>query len=166
MSPGTAITGFPGSGCALVGNIRSTPDSAAAQADLVSQYGNLTQACSSIDGNLNGVTLTPGVYCVGANANNLSSTLTLSGSGSFILRFATTFITSAGSSVVLSNGASCGRVAYQVGSSATLGGALSGNVIALTAITMNPGATVTGRLLARNAAVTLTNNVISNAGCN
>jgi hypothetical protein len=39
-----------------------------------------------------------------------------------------------------------------------------GNVVALTAITMT-GATITGRALARNAEVTLTTSVISNAGC-
>jgi hypothetical protein len=38
-------------------------------------------------------------------------------------------------------------------------------VIALTAITLNPGFVVNGRVLARNAAVTLTTGTISNAGC-
>lgn len=122
-----------------------------AQADLVSRYGDLSQACLNIDGNLNGVTLQPGVYCVGAAASNLTTTLTLTGSGRHILRFDSTFITSTGSRIAIANGASCGNVAYQVGSSATIGGALFGNIIALTAITMNPGSDVRGRALARNA---------------
>jgi hypothetical protein len=166
VSPGTAITGFPGSGCTVAGTIRTTVESAAAQAELLALYGNLNQPCLSISGNLNGVTLTPGVYCVGAAATNLTSTLTLNGNGRYILRFASTFITSPGSLVNLTGGATCGAVAYQVGSSATFDGTLSGNVIALTAITMDPGAVLNGRLLARNAAVTLTGNVVSNAGCN
>jgi hypothetical protein len=44
-------------------------------------------------------------------------------------------------------------------------GTIVGNVIALTAITLNPGFVVNGRVLARNAAVTLTTGTISNAGC-
>jgi hypothetical protein len=67
--------------------------------------------------------------------------------------------------VRLTNGASCSGVAYQVGSSATIEGTLVGNVIALTAITMNPGTVINGRVLARNAAVTLTSSTISNSGC-
>jgi hypothetical protein len=165
VSPGTAITGFPGSGCTVAGTIRTTADSSVAKGELLSLYGSLGQACLPISGNLNGVTLLPGTYCVAAAATNLSSTLTLSGNGVHLLRFASTFITSAGSQVILANGATCAGVAYRVGSSATLEGTLRGNIVALTAITMNPGAVITGRALARNAAVTLTTSVISNAGC-
>jgi hypothetical protein len=165
-SPGTAITGFPGSGCVNVGSIRTTPDSAIAQGELVTAYGNLALPCLPIAGVLDGVTLVPGVYCVAAASSNLTATLRLSGSGTYVLRFATTFITSAGAQVLLENGATCGGVAYQVGSSATIEGNMVGNVVALTAITMNPGATMTGRLLAQNAAVTLTTNTITNVGCN
>jgi type VI secretion system secreted protein VgrG len=135
-----------------------------AQAELVTLYGDLSQACTTIDASLNGVTLTPGVYCVPAAATNLTTTLTLNGSGSFILRFASTFITSTGSQVLLTGGATCAGVAYQVGSSATLGGTVTGNVVALTSITMT-GATLTGRALARNGAVTLTTTTASNGGC-
>ncbi|OYW00059.1 MAG: hypothetical protein B7X11_04830, partial [Acidobacteria bacterium 37-65-4] len=65
-------------------------------------------------------------------------------------------------SVLLTNtGQSC-KVFWQVGSSATLGTgtAFAGNILALTSITLNTGANMTGRALARNGAVTLdTNNV-------
>jgi hypothetical protein len=58
-------------------------------------------------------------------------------------------------------------VFWQVGSSATLGTttAFKGNILALTSITLNTGATVSGRTLARNAAVTLDGNAISILGC-
>jgi hypothetical protein len=48
-------------------------------------------------------------------------------------------------------------VFWQVGSSATLGTgtALLGSIVALTSITLNTGASVSGRVLARNGAVTL-----------
>jgi len=64
-----------------------------------------------------------------------------------------------GSSVLLINNASSCGVAWQVGSSATLGTGTSlvGNIVALTSITLNTGASLPGRLLARNGAVTLDN---------
>jgi len=60
-------------------------------------------------------------------------------------------LTTAGSSQVqLINGAQANNVFWQVGSSATLGGAsaLEGNVLALTSIGLGTGATVDGRVLA------------------
>jgi hypothetical protein len=58
-------------------------------------------------------------------------------------------------------------VQWQVSSSATLdvGTTFLGNILALTMIGMNNGATLTGRALARNAAVTLDNNLVSFAAC-
>ena len=64
--------------------------------------------------------------------------------------------------MILINGATAGNVFWQVGSSATIGtgSSFQGNILALTSITVTTGATVLGRLLARNGAVTLdTNNV-------
>ena len=40
-----------------------------------------------------------------------------------------------------------------------------GNILALTSITLTNGANVTGRALARNGAVTLDTNTVSNAAC-
>jgi len=65
------------------------------------------------------------------------------------------------------NGAQAKNVYWQVGSSATLGTStdFAGNIVALSSITLNTGATDTcGRVLARNAAVTLDTNTIS-TGC-
>jgi hypothetical protein len=165
VSPGSAITGFPGL-CTANGAIRSTAASVAAQADLASIYGTLGgQACASISAVLDGLTLTPGVYCVGAATSNLTGTLTLNGSGTYVFQLPSTLITSSGAQVRLTNGASCGGVHWQVGSSATIGGTFVGNVIAFSSIAMNPGANLSGRALARGGAVTLTTNVVSNASC-
>ena len=67
----------------------------------------------------------------------------------------------------LVNGASPCNVFWKVGSSATLGTTTSfkGTILALASITVNTGATVDGRLLARNAAVTLDSNLINSPEC-
>ncbi len=68
---------------------------------------------------------------------------------------------------MLVNGASPCNVYWQVGSSATLGTttAFQGNLMALTSISLNNGATVIGRLLARNGQISLINNVLNASGC-
>src|SRR4029077_11703584 len=70
-------------------------------------------------------------------------------------------------SVVLMNGANPCNVFWQVGSSATLGSTTNfvGNIFALTSITLITGATVDGRLLARNGTVTLDTNSVSITAC-
>ena len=64
--------------------------------------------------------------------------------------------------MLLINGASPCNVYWQVGSSATLGTTtrFKGNLMALTSISLNNGATVEGRMLARNGQISLINNVI------
>ncbi len=109
-----------------------------------------------------GLTLMPGVYTVTAGATNLSGLLRLDGGGNanalWVFQMASTLITSSNSVVdVFNTGAGAG-VYWNVGSSATLGtnSTFMGNVLALTAVTMNTGATdLCGRVLADTAAVTL-----------
>jgi type VI secretion system secreted protein VgrG len=76
---------------------------------------------------------------------------------------ASTLITSANSRVTLTGGALSANVFWQVGSSATLGTGTSfqGNILADQSITLTTGATVTGRALALNGAVTMDNNTIN-----
>jgi hypothetical protein len=140
-----------------------------AKADLVSAYDALSAAgnapCDTTYAgtqDLVGLTLVPGVYCAGTF--ELSGTLTLSGSGVWIFRSESTLITSGTANVV--GGDPC-NVWWKVPSSATLGTntSLIGNILALTSITMNTGASLNGRALARNGAVTLDNNVINNELC-
>jgi hypothetical protein len=65
------------------------------------------------------------------------------------------------------NGGNDCNVFWQVGSSATIdtGTTFIGNILALTAITLNTAANLSGRAFAQNAAVTLDSNEISTAAC-
>ena len=173
VSPGAAVTGFP-PGLVMAGTIHAADALAlSAQNSTTTAYNNLAgQPCTQVltGQNLGGLTLTPGVYCFSASAQ-LTGILTLNAQGNpnavFIFQIGTTLTTASNSSVVLINGGSLCNVFWQVGSSATLGtGTLfAGNILALTSITLTTGASVRGRALARNGAVTLDSNVVTAAAC-
>jgi hypothetical protein len=168
VSPGSAVTGFPPG--TVIGTIHAADAAAAqAQSDLTTVYNNLANAAcnTSLTGqDLGGKTLTPGVYCFSTSAQ-LTGTLTLDAQGDpnalFLFKIGSSLTTASGSSVLLINSASSCGVFWQVGSSATLGTgtALAGSIVALTSITLNTGAGVTGRTLARNGAVTLDNSHVT-----
>lgn len=106
--------------------------------------------------------LPAGVYC--ADAFLLTGNLTLSGSGVWIFKAASTLTTSAGSSVT--GGDAC-NVWWRLGSAGSILGANSsfvGNILAGTSITMQTGATLNGRALAQ-AAVNLDKNTITGPAC-
>lgn len=113
-----------------------------------------------------GLTLTPGVY-KDASSLFLSGTLTLDAQNNpdavWIFQAGSTLITASDSSVALIRGGQACNVFWQVGSSATLGTGtdFQGTILAQTSITLNTDATVYGRLLAQNGAVTLDNNTIT-----
>ena len=164
--PGSSITGFPPGSIAPGSGFLHSADSIAqqAQADLTTAYNDAaTRVCGTpIAGSLlGGLTLTPGVYCMGAG--DLTGTLTLDGAGVYIFQMASSLTTASASSVVLVNGASACGVWWQVTSSATIGTAssMAGNILALTSITMTTGANLNGRTLARNGAVTLDSNAVT-----
>ena len=174
VSPGTAVTGFP-PGIVAGGTIHAADAVAAqAEADTTTAFNDLSsEACtatSSVPVDLSGQTLTPGVYCY-ASSVGLTGTLTLNAQGKsdavFIFKIGSTLITGSNSSVNLINGGQQCNVFYQVGSSATLGTGtrLIGNILALTSITLDTGATLSGRALARNGAVTLDTNTVSIPTC-
>ena len=164
------MTGFP------PGIINGAPhyaDAVALQAknDLVTAYNDAANQTPFID--MSGVdlgnrSLTPGVYHFSSSAQ-LTGPLTLSGFGVFVFQIGSTLTTASASSVLLTNGAQACGVYWQVTSSATFGSttAFQGTVMALQSITMNTGATLIGRALARNASVTLQGNTITrpNAAC-
>ena len=167
-SPGTAITGFP-PGIAI--GVLHSADAVAAQAqsDATIAYNALAAQATQTNltgQDLGGLTLTPGVYDFDTSAA-LTGTLTLDAQGNpnavFIFRTGSTLVTASASRVVIINGGSGCNVFWQVGSSATFGttSSIIGNVLALTSITLNSGASVAGRLLARNGAVTLDSNSVS-----
>jgi len=109
-------------------------------------------------------TLAPGVYN-SPTSLFLSGVLTLEGTADdvWIFQAGSTVISAANSVVTMMGGAKASNVFWQVGSSVTLypGTQFSGTLLALTAITLNAGVTVDGRLLARNAAVSLDHNNIT-----
>src|ERR1700687_3021050 len=169
VSPGSAVTGFPPG---IVNGVISVADAVAAQAqiDNISAYNVLAgkPITTNLTGqDLGGKTLIAGVYGFNTSAQ-LTGTLTLNGQGNpnsvFIINTGSTLTTASASSILLINGAQGGNVFFRVGSSATLGTTTSfvGDIIALTSITLNNGATINcGDALARNGAVTLDNNTIT-----
>jgi len=173
VSPGSAITGFPPG---IVTGVTHAADAEAlqAQTDTTAAYLNLEgQPCTSdLTGqDLGGMTLVPGVYCYSTSAQ-LTGELRLDAEGVsnavWVFKAGSTLTTAVNSSVVLINGADPCNVYWQIGSSATLGTTTSfvGSILALTSITLNNGASVSGRVLARNGAVTLDNNIVTVPVCN
>jgi hypothetical protein len=166
VSPGTAITGFP-PGIVIGTTYASGPVAAKAHADAATAYTTLSNAkCTTNEpavANLGGQTLKPGVYCFPSSAA-ITGKLTLSGSGVYIFKIGSTLTTAASNSqVVLANSATANNVFWAVGSSATLGinSAFKGTVIAYSSITATTGATVDGRLIALNGAVTMDTNHVA-----
>jgi len=159
VSPGNTITGF---GPCVITGVRHLGDAVALQAqnDLTAAYNTLAglPCDAAIVADLGGTTKLPGVYCTGSSIG-VTGTVTLNGNGDSNATFvfqAGTGLTTAGN-VVLINGAQAKNVWWQVGTSATLGTSSQwkGNVVALTSITLVDNATLIGRALARNGAVTL-----------
>jgi hypothetical protein len=148
-----------------------------AQTDLVTAYDSaasltLHGAPTIIATELGGQNLGPGVYHSESGTFEISTdqTLTLTATDPddvFIFQTDSTLVTFPGSAVVLAGAARYCRVFWKVGSSATLGtnSTFVGHLFALTSITANNGATVQGQLLARNGAVTLESNTITNGAC-
>ena len=81
----------------------------------------------------------------------------------FIFQVGSTLTTIGGTQVILAGGAQAKNVFWQTGSSATLGtnSIFQGNIMSLQSITLETGATLVGRTLARNGAVTLDSNVVT-----
>ena len=177
VSPGAiAPTGFPPgivTGVQQIGNAVSLQ----AKNDARTAYDNLTlQGCDTTLGPTDLSLLSPlgpGVYCFSSSAS-LTGTLTLTGTASDVWVFKTvsTLITSPGSSVVMSGGAQDCNVFWQVGSSATLDTTTQfiGTILAHTSITLNTGATLSGRALAGmqangSGAVSMDANNITASAC-
>lgn len=173
VNPGLAITGFPPG--LVIGGATHAGDAVSlqAQTDVTAAYGVLAgEACSAdLTGkDLGGLTLVPGVYCFSSSAQ-LTGTLVLDAQGSadavFVFKTVSTLITASNASVHVINGGNDCAVYWQIGSSAVLGTGttFSGNILALTSISLATGAKVSGRVLARNGAVTMDTNAISTATC-
>jgi type VI secretion system secreted protein VgrG len=173
VSPGTAVTGFP-PGIVTVGATHAADAVALqAQSDVTTAYDALAaQACTAdtTGQDLGGQTLTQGVYC-STSSTQLTGTLTLDAQGNaaavFIFKTVSTLTTASSSSVQVINGGTACNVFWQIGSSATVGTTtqFAGNILALTSIALQNGASVAGRALARNGEVTMDTNNVTNLGC-
>jgi hypothetical protein len=143
-----------------------------AKSDLVTAYNDAAgrSSTATVSADLAGRTLTSGVY-TSASSLGLSGALTLDAQGDpnavFVFQAGSSLIVGSGSQVNLIGGAQACNVYWQVGSSATIGtgAAFVGNILALTSISMTTGATLQGRALARNGAVTLDTNTITSPLC-
>ena len=163
LYPGSAVTGFPPA--TFTGTIHVGDTTAqVAQGAVTSAYDTITsQACNfNLAGqDLGGMTLFPGVYCLLTAPAQLTGQVTLDAGGNpnavWLFRIGSSLTTAGSSSVQMLNGGQSCNVFWQVGSSATLGAASSfvGTLIAMESITFTTGANLSGRALARNAAVTL-----------
>jgi hypothetical protein len=169
--PTTTITGE--SDITLIGtNHGGDAVTQGAKDDLVTAYNDAAGQgpASTITADLGGSTLVAGVYN-SASSLGLTGTLTLDAAGDpnavFIFQAGSTLTTAVDSSVELINGAQSCNVFWQVGSSATLGtdSTFIGSILALESISLTTGATVDGRLLARNGAVTLDTNTVTRSVC-
>jgi Ice-binding-like len=146
-----------------------------AQNNLTTAYGQAaddtpTTTFTAGDNQLGGQTLVAGVYAFGhaATANiTAAHPLVLNGQGDldsvFVFQASSDLVTGVGSAVELENGAQACNVFWQVTSSATLnsGSTFVGTIMALTSATLGADASVQGRVLARNGAVTLDANTIT-----
>jgi uncharacterized repeat protein (TIGR01451 family) len=146
-----------------------------AKTDLTTAFNSVTLQPTTgvIAANLGGQTLFAGVYDDNDAPDSLAitGTLILDAQGNpnavFVFKTGSTLTTSVGSVVSLINGAQACNVFWQVGSSAILGvgSNFKGTIMAAQSITDNGGSTVSGRLLARVAAVTLSNTTVTVPTC-
>jgi len=169
LSPGTSCGGFPPG--KLIGTLQINTNLAIqGKLDLTAAYndaaGRTSTEIVTLSGNIGGLTLTPGLYKSTSSLAISSGDLTFDAKGNsnavFIIQIASSFTTTSGRKVFLKGNASASNIFWQVGSSATFGttSVMKGTIMAMQSITMNTGATVNGRVLARIGGVTMAGNTI------
>ena len=170
LSPGSAVTGFPpGTLTSPAVMFVSDPTAAQAERDLTTAYVYTAglPGGAVLAGDMSGLTFTPGLYKTSSTVMLSAGNVTLDAGGNakavFIFQIGSTLTTIGSTQVVLTNAAQAKNVFWQVSSSATLGtnSTFQGTIIALDSITLDTGATLNGRALARNAAVSLASNPIT-----
>ena len=173
--PGNAITGLP-PGMPIGGSIHAGDAVAMqAQSDVTNSYLCTKSAVCEVEltgKDLGGLTLLPKVYCFSSSASQLAgTTLILDAQGDpeavWVFQIASTLTVLDGAHIHVINGGKDCNVLWQIGSSATIGKStrVAGNILALASITLNTGATVSGRVLSRNGSVTMDTNDIDIGNC-
>ncbi len=170
LSPGSAVTGFPPGTLTSPAVMDVTnPTAAQAELDLTSAYlyaAGLPPG-TVLPGDMSGLTFTPGLYTNSSTVMLSAGNVTLDAQGNanavFIFQIGSTLTTIGSTQVVLAGGAQAKNVFWQVATSATLGtnSIFQGNILSLQSITLDTGATLIGRALARNGAVTLESNTLT-----
>lgn len=170
ITPGnrSSISGLTGP--EVSGTIYAADDAApiptmliAAKSDAESAYQNAVAATrgtpTPASGNLNGLTLTPGLYESGSSIEiSPGGFLYLDAQGDanaiFVIRSATSITTEATSEVVLTNSAQAKNIFWVAGSAITLGtnSKMKGTLIASTSISLLTGSRLDGRALIQGAA--------------
>jgi hypothetical protein len=168
----TSVTGSPAI-VEICGGAVDEGDATAdtAKTDLSNAYTNAMGRASGATlppgADIGGQTLYPGLYTESGNLNISSADLTLNGNGNanavFIFEVASDLVVGSGRKVILTNGATAANVFWAVSGYCSLNTtvAMAGNIMAYTSVTMNTGATLTGRALAENGNVTLLSNTIT-----
>jgi hypothetical protein len=166
LSPGTSVTGSPQVISPAMTIINGAAVQAQADLGVAYSYAAGLPGAALLPVDLSGLTLSPGLYSTTAAAS-LGGTLTLDAQGDanavWVFQIGSALTTLGSTEVVLANGAQAKNVFWEVGSSATLGtnSAFAGTIMASASITLETGATLQGRALAMNAAVTLVSNTIT-----
>ena len=162
-----AFTGFPPG--TLIGNKRlpGSPEAIQAASDVLAAYNSLSPVtCDrTIAAELAGQTITPGVSCQNtASPTTLNGTLTLSGSGIFIIKTNSALVTGTNSNIVLTGGANANNVFFLINGAFTAGtsSALKGTFLVNGAIVLGTGASLlNGRGLSIVGAITLNDNFVA-----
>ena len=167
VAPGATLTGMEKA--KSHGELHSNDDAAKqAHADLVKAYNAtaLMTKTGDIADDLGGRTILPGVYHAVA-ALAMTTTLTFDAMNDpnavFIFQLDAALNTTAGSTMVLKNGANAANIFWQVTAAVTLGGTSTfmGTIIGNAAVTIGSGSFVTGRALTINGPTTITNTIFT-----
>jgi hypothetical protein len=171
---GSLLTVTPTATCTITGAIHAGDAVAiVANSDFLVAYAALANnnLCPSADathnltGNLGGMSLSPGLYCI-SGTGLLTSTLTLNGPSNGIWIFkADTDLTPIAGSVVMAGGGQACNVYWETGTAVSLDATqFLGNILAGSAVTFTGvGSTLFGRALAKTA-VTMTGTRVFDCG--
>jgi hypothetical protein len=170
LSPGSAVTGFPPGTLVSPAVMHVTdPTAAQGQLDLTTAYIYTAGIAGGmvLPGDMSGLTFASGLYTTASTVMLSAGNVTLDAQGDanavFIFQVGSTLTTIGSTQVILAGGAQAKNVFWQVASSATLGtnSIFQGTLISLQSVTLDTGATLIGRALARNGAVTLDSNTVT-----